>query len=215
MPRGIVGKSISEIRRAAKDIAAEVKKRLPLKNVGILIREIPPDRKYIYKDLGGIGGYCPNSQLVEIGVDLTHPKFIRYGVLLLAISIAHELHHAARRQAGVNISRGTFLECLWSEGLADWFAYEFTGRKPIWDKPLTDQEFNTLLAKARRNFKGTFTNRMYDDWFIKGSGKKGLPRWAGYALGFEMVRRYFKHNPGSTTVSMIGVPVRKVKWELG
>jgi hypothetical protein len=204
----------SQIERKVRVITKEVKRLLPLKYVKVVIKEIEIERRGIYKDLGGIGAYCPNPHLVEIGVDLTHPRFIKSGNSLLAVSIAHELHHAARRQAGVNISRGTLLECLWSEGLADMFAYEFTGNKPLWNKSLTDRKFRALLAKAKKNFKGTFTNQMYDDWFLKGSKKKGLRRWAGYALGFEMVRRYMRRNPGKTPVSLIGAPVGKVKWEV-
>ena len=199
-----------QIQKTVEQNVKKISKILSIKKAKVAIKEVEADKKYIYKDLGGVGGYCPNSHTVQISIDFDHSKFKKQSSFLIVSTLAHELYHTAQRQAGINISHGTFLECLWSEGLADYFSYKFTGKKTIWLKKLNESEYSRLIKKAQNIFSQKMTDRLYDDWFLKGSHHKNLSRWTGYALGFEMIKRYLKHHPDESVVSLINIPAKKI-----
>ncbi len=65
----------------------------------------------------GIGGFAPDGHTVFVALDPNHDRFERALERELFATLAHELHHVARHEAGV---RGqTLFDALVSEGLAD------------------------------------------------------------------------------------------------
>ena len=196
------------MRQTVKASVKKVQRKISLDNIDILIRE--SDSPELLKDLNGIGAYCPSGHFVQLAIDINHSSFGKSPAMIIEKSLIHELHHASRRQAGVKIDNGSFLECLISEGLADYFVYEITGDLPKWTTAVRFKNKKTLLAKVKQMANTKMTPQKYEDWFIAGSKRHKIPRWTGYALGFEIVKNFLEKNPEKSAGSLITIPVEKI-----
>ena len=149
----------------------------------------------------GIGGVAPDAHTIFISLDPTHPRFDHTIGNGLARTIAHEVHHVARRRAG---RRGN---TLWAafvhEGLADRFCAElYGGEPPLWSfAPGATLDALTALAIAERD------SESYDHgiWFF-GKDQATVPRWAGYAMGWRVVGAYLERHPGAQPSRLVDVP---------
>lgn len=185
-----------ELRSIAEDTIVSVKKFLPINDVDIVFYDNP---KATIDEIGGIGGYSPNANLIFMSLNPRHSDFKRAVKEELAFTLAHELHHTIRWQK--QVEGDTLLEAMIFEGLADHFAIEATGRsKPSpWSCALTPEQKKIFLAKASEEWKQpTYDN---DLWFF-GSKPEIIPRWAGYALGYDLVATYL-HNHPETSASKL------------
>jgi len=186
----------------------KVRKRIELKNIDILIKE--SERPEFLKDIDGVGGYCPSDNFVQLSIDPKHKSFQKNTEKIIERSLSHELHHAIRRQAGVQIFGKTFLESMFSEGLADYFAYEIAGDFPVWSVSLSKKDRAQLMKRVEKQFKQKIGYKDYENWFTVGSKKLKIPRWTGYALGLELVKNYLKNNPSQSASSVISALVEKL-----
>jgi uncharacterized protein YjaZ len=186
----------------------KVKQKININKIKIVIKESEHPEKI--KSLGGIGGYCPSGHYVELDIDVHNRQFIASPEKLIETVLIHEFHHALRNQAGIRISKSTFLENLISEGLADYFVWQVTGHWSKWIIPLSKKTKKMLLTKARKIFTRKISSTIYNDWFITGNRKKNIPKWAGYVIGLDMVRFYFKNHPCQTMQSLISMPAKKI-----
>ncbi len=90
-----------------------------------------------------------------------------------------------------------------SEGLACVFETGFRGGVPPF-------RARALDAAALRDVEATarphYDDRRYGhrEWFL-GAPERGLPRHAGYSLGFELVARHVR-GTGRTAAQLVGVP---------
>lgn len=138
----------------------------------------------------GVHGYAPLAHWVQLSVTPEHPAFQANWRAELRGTLAHELHHC-RRWQGPGYGT-TFLEVLVTEGLAQHNELEERGGPPPYalahiDLPELAARAEPLLDRADFGFAA---------WFY-GSEAKGLPRWAGYALGYELVREYLSAQGGT------------------
>lgn len=177
-------KDIESITRISIKKIANV---IPISDVDIILYE---DSQSAIPHLG-IGGYTPNAHLVFISFDAGHMHLKDSIRLRLEGTIAHELHHALRWK---NPGYGeTLLEAMISEGLADHFDIEITKKEPDqWDTALTDKQMIMFHKKAKKEYSNKKYNR--DAWFF-GSKERMIPKWTGYTLGFDLVRKYLKNHP--------------------
>ncbi len=178
-----------ELKSTAEATVASVEKLLPIKDVDIVVYDNP---KATIDEIGGIGGFSPNANLIFISINPRHPDFKRAIKEEFAFTLAHELHHTIRWQK--QVEGDTLLEAMIFEGLADHFAIEATGRsKPSpWSYALTTEQKKKCLAKAREEWKQTTYDN--DLWFF-GSKPEIVPRWAGYTLGYDLVATYLRDHP--------------------
>jgi GNAT superfamily N-acetyltransferase len=128
----------------------------------------------------GVGGYAPLGHLVQLTLTPDNPHFTDCWRREVPATLAHELHHA-RRWRGPGYGT-TLLEALVSEGLAQQYEAGVRGEVPIYAH--SAHPLDTLWAQAQAELD----TPGYDHaaWFF-GTGEQ--PRWAGYALGYELVRR--------------------------
>jgi len=192
------------IEETIKDALKEIEGKLSLGDVRIVVKKT--DHPDGLKDMGGVGGYCPNGKLIELSIDVNNLLFQKSWEQLIWRSLLHELHHAARRQSGIVIGESSFLECLFSEGLADYFVYEITSAKPVWVIDLDKEVIDKLQERAKQIFNQPVTDKLYNDWFIEGSKELDIPRWSGYVLGYKLVEDYLAKNPGVTATSLATLP---------
>ncbi|MFC1921594.1 DUF2268 domain-containing putative Zn-dependent protease [Chloroflexota bacterium] len=193
------------LRNFARLTVKKVQRKLALNDIDIVIREA--EKPEIYKDIDGVGGYCPGGHFVQLSIDVNHPSFRTSSGKIFETTLIHELHHAARMQAGVLMNQGSFLEFLFSEGLADYFVYELTGNSGKWVTAISQKDKIRLLKKAEQKSGDKFTDQDHRDWFVEGASSQRIPRFAGYAIGFELVKDYLTKNPDKSAASLVKTPV--------
>lgn len=181
-----------ELKSIAEATVVSVEKLLPIKDVDIVLYDNP---KATIDEIGGIGGFSPNANLIFISLNPRHSDFKRAVKEELPFTLAHELHHTIRWQK--QVEGDTLLEAMIFEGLADHFAQEVTGRNvpSLYSCALTPEQKKIFLSKASEEWKQpTYDN---DLWFF-GSKPNVIPRWTGYTLGYDLVGAYLQANPGTS-----------------
>ena len=196
------------LRRYARLAVRKVQRKIALDNIDIVIRE--SESPELYKDIDGIGGWCPSGNFMQLSIDKNHPSFRMSPGKLIERTLIHELHHAARMQAGVLMGKGSFLEQLFSEGLADYFVYELTGDLGKWITSINTEDKTRLLRRVKRKSNKNFTNKEHMDWFVRGSNSQRIPQFAGYAIGFELVKNFLIKNPDKSAASLVKTPVEEI-----
>jgi hypothetical protein len=136
----------------------------------------------------GIGGRTYWSDLITICVDeekLTKSKMTEM--------LVHELCHAARWGKN-NEWMNTLFDGLINEGIATYFESEFAKNledKTVFIKTIlerSDEENKKIFEKLRDQLESS----SYDYEMIFFNGNDELPRWAGYSLGYYLVKKYLK-----------------------
>jgi uncharacterized protein YjaZ len=167
--------------RAVETISAMI----PVEDVDVVVR--PGGR--VIPELG-MGGHSPSGSAVYLTLDPDNPKLSIQFEQVFTATLGHELHHCARHK-GAGYGR-TLGEALISEGLACHFESELPGGKvPFYAQAVHGDELTNLLERARPElFSSLYDHRV---WFF-GSPTQGIPRHAGYSMGFRTVQTYIVHN---------------------
>jgi uncharacterized protein YjaZ len=196
------------LRKYVRLTVRKIQRKIALKNIDIVIKE--SENPELFKDIDGIAGWCPNGHFVQLNIDINHPSFRMSPRKLIEKTLIHELHHAARIQAGILMNKGSFLEYLFSEGLADYFVYELTGDLGKWVPPINTEDKIRLLRRVKKISSNKFTNKDHRDWFVQGSKSLRIPQFAGYAVGFEVVKNFLTKNPDKSAASLVKTPVAEI-----
>lgn len=107
--------------------------------------------------------------------------------------LVHELCHAARWGKN-NEWMNTLFDGLINEGIATYFESEFAKNledKTVFIKTIlgrSDEENKKIFEKLRDQLESS----SYDYETIFFNGNDELPRWAGYSLGYYLVKRYLE-----------------------
>lgn len=156
----------------------------------------------------GETGYTPSADWVQITLDLTGKTHAIDTVIekRLPATVYHEVNHAKRwSTTGFG---STFREELVSEGLACAFEIErFDHDIP----PLflaTDEEIADLLKIVESNRERMATSYNYHEWFVQGS--EHIPKWLGYKLGYYIVKKVLKDNPGLKVADLMDRPAEDI-----
>ena len=136
----------------------------------------------------GVGGSTYWSDLITICMDeekLTKSKMTEM--------LVHELCHAARWGKN-NEWMNTLFDGIINEGIATYFEAEFA-------KNRKEKQFfiKTVLERSDEENKKIFEklcdqleSKSYDYETIFFNGNDELPHWAGYSLGYYLVKKYLK-----------------------
>jgi len=136
----------------------------------------------------GAGGATDSPNKISVWIDPSNANLQEHFAEVLQSTVVHELHHAMRNRT---VSwPGTLLDDIVGEGLADHFDVEINGSHPRpWAHALSDKELEEYYALAKPRFAHRNTEDDYYTWVL-GSEQDGIPRWAGYALGYKIVGDY-------------------------
>ena len=150
----------------------------------VCIQAVALNRSMEY--MRGVGGVSLGGR-IKIFVHPTIAGFAR-----VEYTIAHEYHHEVSRRYLAAGWSGDPLEAIVAEGKADAFAARlFPALRPPHTDPLPADQRGQVWAVFQQQLAAP-TPTFRDD-FMFGRGE-GMPRWAGYRLGFEMVTGYLDHN---------------------
>lgn len=136
----------------------------------------------------GVGGRTRTSDFIEFAIN--EEKATEN---LISEMVAHELCHAARWGKNDEWINSLF-DGMISEGIATYFEAEFVKSRK--EKTLfintilerTDEENKKILEELRAQLDSNCYD--YDTIFFNGNDE--LPRWAGYSLGYYLVKKYLE-----------------------
>lgn len=156
----------------------------------------------------GIGAHAHRPNCFSLTLDPQNPRFadsLAEGAVQRLV--VHELHHCLRFGAiGWNHTLG---DALVSEGLAGHFVHECLETPPeLWETALDA----AALAEWSERARGEAGALRYDHagWFYGSTAPyrrddAAPPRWAGYAIGFELVGRYLQRHPEARPSQLCGI----------
>ena len=156
----------------------------------------------------GISGSCPQPGLILLTIDPNNKTLGKSLGNPLERMIAHELHHALRRET-VGYGK-TLLEALVSEGLAGHFSQELYGNDPEpWESALSNRNLRNI-AKLALSEADSYK---YDHqtWFF---GDGYLPKWSGYTLGWKITQDLPGELNGLKYSQFISVPASMFRGSL-
>lgn len=136
----------------------------------------------------GVGGCTRASDFIEFAIDEGKAT-----ESLISEMVAHELCHAGRWGKNDEWVNSLF-DGVVSEGIATYLEAEFIKdrtEKTVFIKTIlerSDEENEKILEKLRSQLDLNYYD--YDTIFFNGSNE--LPRWAGYSLGYYLVKKYLK-----------------------
>lgn len=136
----------------------------------------------------GVGGQTRTSDFIEFAIN--EEKATEN---LISEMVAHELCHAARWGKNDEWINSLF-DGIISEGIATYFEAVFVKsreEKTVFIKTIlerTNEENEKILGQLREQLDSNYYD--YDTIFFNSNDK--LPRWAGYSLGFYLVKKYLK-----------------------
>ncbi|MCG8346461.1 MAG: DUF2268 domain-containing protein [Chloroflexales bacterium] len=182
---------------------ARYAKRIPLDTVvfGLLLADIP--------DMPGMGGYTglggiPGWIMTVYGRP-NAPNLAR-----IEACTVHELHHnvlgAAFPGSPMIANVGAYIV---GEGLAESFAAKLYGEELI--GPWVTEFDAALVDDARRMIGDALDKTGFDvvRQYIFGNEQAGVPPYAGYAIGYQVVQAYLRRT-GQSVVDATFVPAHRI-----
>ena len=195
---GSLQKYRRRVRSICRNCIGKVERYLTVDGVGIVVVADP--NRVVPGQC--VGGKSFSERYLLIYLDPTKRDFLRKLADQLPVTLAHELHHAARRKV-VGYGR-TLLEAMITEGLAIHFSVMVTGSAlPRYAMALNSEELSVWRQKLARDWN----NEHYDHalWFF-GSQELKVPRWTGYTVGYTLVNDFLERNPNLTEKELLAMP---------
>ena len=173
--------ALTPYKERVEEALLEVSNRSNLLGLKVILDiEIEAARYGGIKEIGH-SGYVPRPGLMRLILDPYNDNLAQHLGESLERMIAHELHHALRWDT---VGYGTTLiGALVSEGLCGRFTEELYNNAPeIQECALSEEEVKRFSQEAVSHAHDK--NYDHDRWFF---GKKDLPLWAGYTIGYLLV----------------------------
>ena len=158
-------------------------------------------------ETGELGYTDPATGQVLIQLDPnSQVTFSETLAVWLPEALAHEIHHSVRALTGPGFgdTLGAFLV---SEGMASAFFHQaFPGTNAPWDNVLTPVQEHALWNQAQPLLTQTGLP-VYSKWFYGGDG---VPKWAGFTIGYHIAEDYIQHHPGTSAASLVDAPAASI-----
>jgi len=180
--KGFTGKEKQKIKSILKNTTNRAAKILKLKNRTINFVIYPFNGKFTW-------GTAESNDWIKLYI--CRKKFNEND---LKSAVYHEMHHIARNFTFLTRRKISFLETLFSEGLAVAFEIgQVPKRIPQYAK-YTEALIKKWLPKIKKEklFGEDFS---HDEWFL---GKKGKPNRLGYKIGTYLADQIKKNHPELT-----------------
>lgn len=134
----------------------------------------------------GIGGVALSSQRVELYLDAAHDSLTNIIKDELPSVLAHEVHHTQRMKT--RLPSDTLLQYLILEGLACHFEKNFNGgQTPSLFADIKNNDWKAMYQYMKPKLHSN--SYSFDDYFLN-QKEDGLPKYAGYWVGYNLVKDY-------------------------
>lgn len=172
---------VTRIRDTFRSSIAEIGRLIPISDIDIVVM---PGKKVIPET--GLAGSAPARNALHITIDPDNENLLGSFDQEFLATLGHEMHHCLRW--GKPGYGRTLREALVSEGLACCFETELRGgNAPFYATFVSPRNVEALLKKAEPELDAL--NYDHWGWFFE-SIERGIPRNAGYSLGYHVASRY-------------------------
>jgi hypothetical protein len=161
----------------------------------------------VIPETGELGYTDPTTGQVLIQLDPnSQTTFSETLAVWLPEALAHEVHHSVRIRTGPGFGN-TLSDFLVSEGMASAFFHQaFPGTDAPWDNALTPVQEHALWVQAQHLLtQGGLP--VYSQWFY---GSYGVPKWAGFTIGYHIAEDYIQRHPGTSAASLVDTPAATI-----
>jgi hypothetical protein len=142
----------------------------------------PTVDKFVIEKMNGCSGFTPKKNNIILVIN-----FVKGWEIFLKQTLIHELSHAISNY--YNQGDCTLGEGLILEGIAEHFReYIVGGERSPWTKAITEEEAKKYLL----NLKDKLNKKDMQLWRDVFFGSKEYPVWAGYTMGYYLIREYLK-----------------------
>jgi len=178
------------------DLLSELKHALQLASSHIkftyLDVNLVPNQDWLIMPEFGFGAitYSPNLLYISVDSSACTKKAIteEFGAM-----VVHELNHVARL-AKLNIENWdevTFLEDAVQEGIAVLFQELLYPKSALYVNKDVMDDIDSWIIRAKKVYNKKRNEYDRNGWFF---GSETLPRWAGYTIGYHLVKKYYNSN---------------------
>ena len=183
------------IRKEANEAVRIISRYLSLAEMDITIAHRPENI-----GSGRVSTQVGNKHLANIAINVKHKHFKKFLRIDLLEALAYVLYRMIRAQK-IGYSKNLIEDCV-EEGLAFNFQSEVTGDKsePYFMAIKNIKALKRVAPKAKKEFYST--RYSHADWF-DGSKKRNIPQFAGYTIGYVMVKHFLQANPRLTPSKLV------------
>lgn len=194
----------------AKDALAPEAHGVPLDRVRFsLVLANPAFMRERTGSYSGFGGWPGLTMVIVWPTDFNLPR--------LPSAAIHELHHNVRLRFEPWSEQTTVGQYIVLEGLAEAFVAEQHGEAKVgpWARALSPEQIAALRPRFRENLTvagyDQIRGYLFGDWAAEAMGfpAQGLPDFAGFTVGYELVRAYCTRT-GRTVVEATYVPWQEI-----
>jgi hypothetical protein len=123
----------------------------------------------------------------------------------LPYALAHEMHHSYWAQYHFDAKAPfTLADYLAFEGRADYFAATLFEHPAPWTTALDADTYAAVWRAVSKDLNSTDWEKLQGTMF--GSPQSGIPRWAGYSIGFRLVSDRMAREPKLDLKAMTAAP---------
>lgn len=188
----------------------EAAKDLGIKERVLATTDVPRTRADMTPGLKrfGIGGEASSPTEVKYFIDPGNPQTLKSLSEMMDRTVAHEMVHISRMQAGIQKFSSTLIDKLIDEGLATHYDENWKGKflASPYREGLTQAQIEQEWQLARPQLFKPLSEAGHTSWFLGEDGQH--PVWTGYALGSTIVRSYAELHPDQHMREMIRLPSR-------
>lgn len=184
-----------DARHITRDAVEKTGRFIPLQGQEIVLSK----SAHTIPDHGHSGHTSRDGKTISIVLNPGFPDRTSLLSIELPRSVSHELHHSVRFQ--VLGCEQSLKDAVIREGLAVHFETDVWGGMPsAWATALDAGELSEAMKMFEDEIRVNDSGYDHDAWFY-GTGKH--PRWAGYALGYHIVKEYLNRHPGQRAASLV------------
>ena len=122
----------------------------------------------------------------------------------LPYALAHELHHSYWAEHHYDVSKPfTLADYLVLEGRADYFAGSLFTHPAPWTTAVDDSSYPAVWSALAKRLGASESESLRAAMF---GGQDGLPIWAGYSVGYRLVRERMARAPKLDLKAMSAAP---------
>jgi uncharacterized protein YjaZ len=187
---GSLRKSTMELHQALEVAFQRAEQLLPAADTQLCVFAADPEMTII-RDMGGVSGLTAGAGKIIFRVRPEGP-WIERG----QVAFAHEYHHSTwTERYASDLPVFDLAEYLVFEGRADSFAHLiFPQQLSPWDQALTPKQELTVWKRMQDDLGSPDLMAQRRYMF----GGQGIPRWAGYTIGFHIVQAFLRSHPRAT-----------------